>query len=287
MPLERWRPGQQHPRPLQDRHPRRDAARRLHALPRRLPRRRAAAGDARPRCADGRATGCALLRSSRCGRDDRAPAASPARCARGAVASCVCARWPSSETTVALVAPSRAPTDADWAAAARDVRAGFRPGDLIVAAPAWADPIMRLHLGDLIPPAVAARMDDARFARVWEVSQRGAHAPEAARGTVARRRAVRRAHASAASSAPPRPSPTTSSRTGPTPTSAARRRAAPSSPARWRGDRFRARRRGNNCVRRQLVEVDTKLRRGAAHAAGRRTRRWSSSSPPCRSGASW
>ena len=89
------------------------------------------------------------------------------------------------ETTAALVAPSRAPTDADWAAAAAAVRAGFRPGDLIVAAPAWADPILRVQLGDLIPPEIAARMDDDRFGRVWEVSQRGAQAPAAAGGTVA------------------------------------------------------------------------------------------------------
>jgi hypothetical protein len=90
------------------------------------------------------------------------------------------------ETTVALVAPALAPTDADWAAAASTVRAGFRPGDLIVAAPAWADPILRVHLGDLIPPEVAARMDDDRFGRVWEVSQRGARAPAARGATVAR-----------------------------------------------------------------------------------------------------
>lgn len=89
------------------------------------------------------------------------------------------------ETTVALVAPRLAPTDADWAAAAASVRAGFHPGDLIVAAPAWADPILRTQLGDLIPPEVAARMDDDRFARVWEVSQRGAQAPAAAGGTAA------------------------------------------------------------------------------------------------------
>jgi hypothetical protein len=89
------------------------------------------------------------------------------------------------ETTVALVAPWRAPKDADWEAAAREIRAAFAPGDLIVAAPAWADPIMRLHLGDLVPLPVAARFDDARFGRVWEIGQRGAHAPEAARGSVA------------------------------------------------------------------------------------------------------
>ena len=90
------------------------------------------------------------------------------------------------ETTVALVAPALAPTDADWVAAAAAVRAGFRPGDLIVAAPAWADPLLRVQLGDLLPPEVAARMDDDRFARVWEVSQRGAHAPAAGGAMVTR-----------------------------------------------------------------------------------------------------
>jgi hypothetical protein len=88
------------------------------------------------------------------------------------------------ETVSAIVAPYRAPTDADWRAAARDIRAGFRAGDLIIAAPAWADPILRVHLGDLIPVEVAGRLDDERFARVWEVSQRGARADAAARGTV-------------------------------------------------------------------------------------------------------
>ena len=78
------------------------------------------------------------------------------------------------ETAVALVAPHLAPTDADWRAAAAEVRSGFRAGDLIVAAPGWADPILRVHLGDLIPAEVAGRLDDGRFARVWEVSQRGA-----------------------------------------------------------------------------------------------------------------
>jgi hypothetical protein len=89
------------------------------------------------------------------------------------------------ETASAIVAPHRAPSDEDWRAASGAIRAGFRPGDLIVAAPAWADSILRLHLGDLIPVEVAGRLDDERFARVWEVSQRGAHAAAAARGTVA------------------------------------------------------------------------------------------------------
>jgi hypothetical protein len=92
------------------------------------------------------------------------------------------------ETASAIIAPYRAPSDGDWRAAASEIRAGFRPGDLIVAAPAWADSILRVHLGDLIPVEVAGRLDDERFARVWEVSQRGAHAPAAAGGAVAEER---------------------------------------------------------------------------------------------------
>ena len=92
------------------------------------------------------------------------------------------------ETAQALIAPGRAPSDADWIAAAADVRAAFRAGDLIVAAPAWADPLARRYLGDLMTIAMDARMDDARYGRVWEVSQRGAVAPEARGATTARRR---------------------------------------------------------------------------------------------------
>lgn len=80
------------------------------------------------------------------------------------------------ETAQALVSPLRVPATEDWKAAAAQVRASFRPGDLVVAAPAWADPVMRMHLGDLLPVPVAARMDDARFGRIWVISQKGARA---------------------------------------------------------------------------------------------------------------
>lgn len=82
------------------------------------------------------------------------------------------------EAVNAFVAPALAPSDRDWKAAEAKVRAGFQPGDLIVAAPAWADPLMRLQLGDLVPMPIAGRMDAARFARVWEVSQRGARSAD-------------------------------------------------------------------------------------------------------------
>jgi hypothetical protein len=72
------------------------------------------------------------------------------------------------------------PGDGAWADAAKVVRAGYQPGDLIVFAPEWVDPTGRLFLGDLIPIDMAARMDAARYGRIWEVSIRGARAPETA-----------------------------------------------------------------------------------------------------------
>lgn len=82
---------------------------------------------------------------------------------------------------VASVRAARAvPHDDEWGHAAELVRAGYRPGDLIVFAPAWTDPIGRMHLGDLIPIETAARMDAARYGRIWELSIDDAHAPEVA-----------------------------------------------------------------------------------------------------------
>lgn len=83
------------------------------------------------------------------------------------------------ETAQAVLAPSLAPTDADWNAAAAAVREQFVEGDLVVAAPAWADPVMRMHLGPLVSMGMATRLDDARYGRVWEISQKGETAPEA------------------------------------------------------------------------------------------------------------
>jgi hypothetical protein len=75
---------------------------------------------------------------------------------------------------------SSVPDDGAWEKASAVVRAGYQPGDLIVFAPAWNDPVGRLHLGDLIPVDMAARMDAARYGRIWEVSIRGARAKETA-----------------------------------------------------------------------------------------------------------
>jgi hypothetical protein len=72
------------------------------------------------------------------------------------------------------------PDAAAWHAAAARVRAGFHAGDLIVFAPDWIDPIGRRELGDLIPIAAAARMDGARYGRIWELAIRGARSPDTA-----------------------------------------------------------------------------------------------------------
>jgi hypothetical protein len=81
---------------------------------------------------------------------------------------------------VVATATRSTPNDDDWRRAAAALREAYKPGDLIVFAPEWADPIGRMAVGDLIPIPMAARMDDARYGRIWELSIRGAHAPEIA-----------------------------------------------------------------------------------------------------------
>ena len=72
------------------------------------------------------------------------------------------------------------PGDDDWRRAAQVVREQAQPGDLIVFAPEWVDPVGRMMLGDKLAIADAARMDAAKYARIWELSIRGARAPETA-----------------------------------------------------------------------------------------------------------
>ena len=69
------------------------------------------------------------------------------------------------------------PNDEDWQQAGAFVRSHHQRGDLIVVVPGWLDPIVRLHLGDLIPIEMAARMDSARYGRIWELSARGGRYP--------------------------------------------------------------------------------------------------------------
>jgi hypothetical protein len=68
---------------------------------------------------------------------------------------------------------------AEYRAAASFVRAQLQPRDLIVAAPSWADPLVREVLGDRIDVAMAGRSDSAAYERLWALSIRGARPPEA------------------------------------------------------------------------------------------------------------
>ncbi len=78
-----------------------------------------------------------------------------------------------------VVVQRRVVHEADWARAAARVRAEFREGDLIVAAPHWADPLVREQLGDLITLEAAGRSDLAQYDRVWALSIRGHRPAEA------------------------------------------------------------------------------------------------------------
>lgn len=68
-----------------------------------------------------------------------------------------------------------------WRALKEPVAAMKRPGDLVVVAPAWADPAARRALGDeLMPARDAARPDESRYAAAVEISLLGQRAEELA-----------------------------------------------------------------------------------------------------------
>ena len=67
----------------------------------------------------------------------------------------------------------------DYEAAAALVREQWQSNDAVVIAPEWADPLLRLTLGDRMGVKVAARTDLAPFERLWVLSLRGERAPEA------------------------------------------------------------------------------------------------------------
>jgi hypothetical protein len=84
------------------------------------------------------------------------------------------------EIVVTVRAGDDVPGDGAWRQAAALVRQRHQPGELIVFAPAWNDPVGRMHVGDLMTLDEVARMDAARFGVIWELSIRGARAPETA-----------------------------------------------------------------------------------------------------------
>ncbi len=77
------------------------------------------------------------------------------------------------------VTVARVPPLEDWHAAADFVRSAEQPGDLVVSAPAWTDPLLRLLLGDRITLAQAGRSDTDAFTRLWVLSIRGERPREA------------------------------------------------------------------------------------------------------------
>ena len=87
-------------------------------------------------------------------------------------------------TCRAVGAGAGVPGDPAWAAVGRELHARYRPGELIVVAPGWVEPTAYLHVGDLVNLDAAGRLDAARFPAIWELSIRGARAPET-RGLVA------------------------------------------------------------------------------------------------------
>ncbi|HEY6039808.1 MAG TPA: hypothetical protein VIV58_36255 [Kofleriaceae bacterium] len=89
----------------------------------------------------------------------------------------VVALW---EIVATFHAAHAVPEDDAWARAARALREAYKPGELIVFAPAWVDPVGRMHVGDLIPLDMAARMDAAKYGSIWELAIRSARAPEIA-----------------------------------------------------------------------------------------------------------
>jgi hypothetical protein len=74
--------------------------------------------------------------------------------------------------------PRADPEEADWRAAAEWIAADRGPGDLVLIAPDWAVH-GRVFLGGLIAPRDLGRFDTTRYSRLFEVSLRGARAPEA------------------------------------------------------------------------------------------------------------
>ena len=97
----------------------------------------------------------------------------PARLA--AVGLLVVAVW---EIAVLAHARRSEPSSTDWTAATSAIPATLASDALIVFAPRWMDPVGRLWLGERLSLEKAARMDAVRYRDIWEVSIRGASAPE-------------------------------------------------------------------------------------------------------------
>jgi hypothetical protein len=73
----------------------------------------------------------------------------------------------------------RAPTEKQWAEVRSLVSSWYKPGQVVVIAPYWAEPMARWKFGDsLMPMREVARPDATRYAEALEVSTMGSHSPE-------------------------------------------------------------------------------------------------------------
>ncbi len=77
------------------------------------------------------------------------------------------------------VVQARVVSDDDWRRASARVRAQWEPGDLVVPAPEWTDPLVRRELGDLLSLSDVGRADLSRHQRLWAMSIRGFRPREA------------------------------------------------------------------------------------------------------------
>jgi hypothetical protein len=77
------------------------------------------------------------------------------------------------EATATLIQHSAAPTPADWRAAVERVKQERKREEPVLIAPAWAEPLGRMHLGDQLSLEQHLLPDVDRFGRVWELSVRG------------------------------------------------------------------------------------------------------------------
>jgi hypothetical protein len=73
----------------------------------------------------------------------------------------------------------RAPGEKEWADVRPLVASWYKPGDVVVVAPYWAEPMARWKFGDaLMPVSDVARPDATRYAEAIEVSAMGSRSPE-------------------------------------------------------------------------------------------------------------
>ncbi len=86
------------------------------------------------------------------------------------------------EVTAHFVTQGRVATQGEWSEALAFVRSEWREDDAVVAAPDWADPLVREAAGDLVDRPMAGHSDLAAYGRLWVVSIRGHRAREAPAG---------------------------------------------------------------------------------------------------------